>query len=96
MYTHTRIALNYSQSCINAWSRLVAGENSNITKINARSRINTGFFLWVHNNNIIFTWYFYAFSFPPSPSNMTPAQSYDRCRIVDDRAPSCNIIPCDM
>ena len=41
MYTHTCIPLNYSQSCINAWSHLVAGENSNKTKINARSQINT-------------------------------------------------------
>ena len=48
MYVHVcnyRIALNYDQSRINAWSRLVAGEISNITKINAVSRINAGSFV---------------------------------------------------
>ena len=40
-----RIALNYSRSRINAWSRLVTGGNSIITKIKARSQINAGSFV---------------------------------------------------
>ena len=40
-----RIASNYGRSRINAWSRLVAGGNSVITKINAGYRINTGSFV---------------------------------------------------
>ena len=40
-----RIASNYGRSHINAWSGLVAGENSIITKINDGSLINAGFFL---------------------------------------------------
>ena len=39
------IASNYGRSCINAWSRLVARENSIITKINAGSQINAGSFV---------------------------------------------------
>ena len=37
-----RIASNYGRSRINAWSHLVAGGNSIITKINAGSQINAG------------------------------------------------------
>ena len=40
-----RIASNYGQSRINAWSHLVARGNSIITKINTRSRINAGSFV---------------------------------------------------
>ena len=38
-------SLNYSWSRINAWSRLVTGGNSIITKIKARSQINAGSFV---------------------------------------------------
>ena len=44
--------------------------------------------LLVHNNNYIYM-VLLSLSFPPSPNNM-------RCLTADDRAPLCNIIPCDL
>ena len=43
--TTYRIASNYGQSRTNAWSHLVAGGNSIITKINTRSQINARSFV---------------------------------------------------
>ena len=39
------IALDYYRSCINAWSRLVAGGTSIIITINTSSQMNSGSFV---------------------------------------------------